>query len=336
MLMADDKTKPTIFLDKVSKSFITRQRPSGVKGLFSWGKKQVNQAVKGVSLTVSQGRIVGLIGPNGAGKTTLLKILTGIIHPDSGQVSVLGEIPHHRRPHFLQQIGFLMGNRNYLWWNLPAIDSYNLLKIIYQIPDDVFDQNLKLFSGFLDVGRYLYDKPIRELSLGERMRCQLLAVFLHLPKLVFLDEPTLGLDIIAQDKMRDFVKFYAARFKPTIVLTSHYLKDIEILAQQVVILNHGHILFNDSLSKLRSKVSTDKEIVFETILNDPGPVKTLIKKHKLSPYLQSINLPEITFIAPQPLASQLIQIITNNLPVSDIKISSIDIEVIIKRYFQNV
>ena len=324
---------PTIKVVNLTKTFVYRQRPYGIKGLFHWGTKHTKTALDDVSLTINSGEIVGLVGPNGAGKTTLLKILTGIIYPDTGKVSVLGFNPVHRPAQLLRQIGFLMGNRNHLWWNLPAIESYLLLKTIYQIPDSVFDRNLKDFSQFLQVGDYLYTKPVRELSLGERMRCQLLATFLHQPQIVFLDEPTLGLDIIAQDKMRDFIKYYASRFNPTIILTSHYLKDIDILTPRVVIINHGRILFDGPKIKLLNQIQSSKEVKFETTLNDPQLIHDFINKHHLTNLNYQIKLPEIIFYTSSDTIPKLIKLFSTALPITNITISHPDIETIIKRYF---
>lgn len=246
-----------IYLEDVSKIFkIHEKAPGFVASLKSlcnrkWIEKN---ALTSVNLKINPGEIVGLVGANGAGKTTLIKILTGIISPTSGTVNVMGFTPFERSINLRKQISLIMGQKAQLWWDLPAADCFELIKEIYEIPDDLFKKNLNELIEKLDVKSLLHIQ-IRRLSLGERMKMELIASLLHDPKVIFLDEPTIGLDITAQKAMRSFIQEYRKTKNPIIVLTSHYMEDIEQLCERIVVLRQGSIVYDGSLKKIKEYAS---------------------------------------------------------------------------------
>ncbi|MBC7327253.1 ABC transporter ATP-binding protein [bacterium] len=239
-----------------------------LKALFKRKYRDV-EALKGVSFTIEEGEFVGYIGPNGAGKTTTLKILSGILYPTKGEAKVLGFIPWERKAEFLKQISFVMGQKHQLWWDLPALESFLLNKEIYEIPSHLFYANLEELSSLLAV-EDLLKVPVRNLSLGERMKMELIASLLHSPRVLFLDEPTIGLDVVAQKEIRDFLKRFNKEHKTTIMLTSHYVRDIEALCERVLVLHRGEIIFEGSIKELTRRYSDDKllTITFEERVPD--------------------------------------------------------------------
>jgi ABC-2 type transport system ATP-binding protein len=234
------------------KTFRVHKKEPGLKGsvksLFSRNWQEVH-ALKGVDLDVEAGEIVGLVGANGAGKTTLVKALSGIIHPTAGTAEVLGFTPWHRKNAFRRQIALIMGQKAQLWWDLPAGDGFLLLREIYQIPKDAFRRNLDALVAALGIEEKL-TVQIRRLSLGERMKMELIAALLHAPKVVFLDEPTIGLDLTAQRAIREFILDYRRRESPAMILTSHYMEDIERLCKRIVLVAKGEIVYDGSLEAM--------------------------------------------------------------------------------------
>lgn len=229
-----------------------------IKSLF-YRKYYDVKAVDGVSFEIKEGELVGFIGPNGAGKTTTLKVLSGLLYPTYGDIRVLGYEPFIRQVDFQKQFSLVMGQKNQLWWDLPAMESFLLNKAIYEIPNDKFEQVLNELSEMLDVKEIL-KVQVRKLSLGQRMKCELIAVLLHSPKVLFLDEPTIGLDVVAQKNMRDFIKEYNEKFKATIILTSHYMADVKELCKRVLIINEGKILYDGLLERIVNKLAPYKVI----------------------------------------------------------------------------
>src|SRR3989344_1766063 len=215
-------------------------------------KYETVKAVDDVSFTVDAGELVGFIGPNGAGKTTTLKCLSGLLFPTSGVVRVLGYTPFERNHQYLKQISLVMGQKNQLWWDLPAQETFLLNKEIYEIPDDQYNKTLHELVELLDV-ESLLKVQVRKLSLGERMKMELIAALIHSPKVLFLDEPTIGLDVVMQKKMRDFINEYNSRRKATILLTSHYMDDVKELCDRVIIIDHGKLLFDGALDDIIKK-----------------------------------------------------------------------------------
>ena len=249
----------------LTKSYRVYKKREGLKesirGLFQREYSEV-RAVKGIDLDVQQGEFVAFLGPNGAGKTTTLKLLSGVINPTSGTAKVMGFVPWERKNEYRRQFALVMGQKNQLWWDLPAQESYRLQQQIYGVPKEQFDGTLAELTDLLDVGRLL-NQPVRELSLGERMKMELIAALLHSPEVLFLDEPTIGLDVIAQHNIQQFLRYYQEKRKITILLTSHYMKDVAALCKRVVIIARGQIEYDGSLSGIIDKFSGDKIITLQ-------------------------------------------------------------------------
>ena len=248
--------------DGLSKTFTTHRKDPGlwgsIRSLF-WREKVLKHAVRGATFRVGEGEIVGLVGANGAGKTTLVKMLAGIIHPTRGDARVLGFRPWERDNRFRRQIALIMGQKAQLWWDLPAADSFLLLREIYGIPDDRYRATLDYLARILDVASQL-TIPVRRLSLGERMKMELIAALLHGPRVVYLDEPTIGLDLTAQRAIRDFILAYREEHRPAMLLTSHYMEDIERLCRRLIILREGEIVYDGSLAGVVEKYADHKVV----------------------------------------------------------------------------
>lgn len=221
--------------------------------------KTTNRAVNELDVSIESGELVGFLGPNGAGKTTFLKIVSGIVHPTSGEARVLGFIPWQREYKYLRQISLVMGQKNQLWWDLPAMDSFRLLKEVYSITDGKFKRNLEMMIDILGMHN-IVNHRLRNMSLGERMKCELTACFLHDPKVIFLDEPTIGLDVITAQSIRKFIQQINQEKKCTIILTSHYMGDIETLCKRVIIINHGAKIYDGEFSALIDKYAPERII----------------------------------------------------------------------------
>lgn len=254
-----------IIVDGLSKNFTYTKKETGlknsVKNLFHT-EKHIKHAVKGISFQLEKGEIVGFLGPNGAGKTTTLKMLSGIMHPTNGKVSVLGYTPWERKNAFKKQISIVLGQKNQLWWDLPANESLFLNKCIYKIEDKRYNNLIDELSELLQV-KDLLGIQVRNLSLGERMKMELIAALIHGPKVLFLDEPTIGLDIVAQKTIREFLKEYNRKEQTTILLTSHYMNDIEDLCQRAIVINHGDLVYDGNLKEINKKMNNKKIFQFQ-------------------------------------------------------------------------
>jgi ABC-2 type transport system ATP-binding protein len=247
---------------QLTKTFRVHHKEPGLKGSVAglFRRKWIDKhALKGVSLYIGPGEIVGLVGANGAGKTTLVKALAGIIHPTSGHATVLGYTPWQRKNEFRRQIALIMGQKAQLWWDLPAADCFLILREIYKVPPHEFKKNLDFLTNALGVQNQLKTQ-IRKLSLGERMKLELIAALLHQPKAVFLDEPTIGLDFTAQRAIREFLLDYRQRRRPAMILTSHYMEDIETLCERIVIIREGEFVYDGPLSRIVREVAGSKII----------------------------------------------------------------------------
>jgi len=320
-----------IIVDNLVKNFeVTEKEPGltgAIKSLVSPKKKEVH-ALKGVSFTIQPGELVGFIGPNGAGKTTTLKTLSGLLYPTSGFVEVLEFDPWERKPEFLKQISLVMGQKNQLWWDLPAIETFELNKAIYEIPTHFYQENLKELVELLDLEKLL-ETPVRKLSLGQRMRMELTAALLHKPKVLFLDEPTIGLDLIAQQKMRDFIYNYNSKYGATILLTSHNMDDLVDLARRVIVINEGHILFDGALEELVTKYAKEK-IIKATLSKEDGiaDIEKIGKVKKLA-------FPQVILSVPRAACAVAASELLQNFPVDDLTIEEIPIEDVIRKAFKS-
>jgi ABC-2 type transport system ATP-binding protein len=320
---------PVISVSSLTKNYSVHKKTPGFKGtlqsLFKRTYEQV-KAVQGISFELEEGEIVGFIGPNGAGKTTTLKCLSGLLYPTKGEVRVLGFTPYLRDHAYLKQISLIMGQKNQLWWDLPALDTFLLLKEIYGIPENSYQSVLADLTKRLEVEEFLHI-PVRKLSLGQRMKMELIASLLHSPKVLFLDEPTIGLDVVMQQAIRKFLKEYNEAYHATILLTSHYMGDVEALCKRVIVINHGQILYDGLLLDLIKthapykviKVIFDKKVVEKDIADFEGTVK--------------FDFPEWEILVKQKDANTTASQILKELPVEDITIEDPGIEDVISRFF---
>jgi ABC-2 type transport system ATP-binding protein len=256
---------PAVRVERLNKTFLVPERDAGLraaaKSLVRRRHREV-RAVDDISFELGRGEIVGFLGPNGAGKTTTLKMLSGLLYPTAGEALVLGHVPSRRERAFLRRITLVMGNRNQLQWDLPALDSYELNRAIYRIPRSDFGPLRDELIELLDVGD-LVRKPVRNLSLGERMKVEIVGSLLHRPEVLFLDEPTIGLDVTMQRRIREFVAEYNRRFEATVLLTSHYMADVVALCRRVVVIHHGRILFDGPLARLGDEFEAFKTLTVE-------------------------------------------------------------------------
>src|SRR6201981_1249911 len=266
---------PHMYVHDLCKDFRTCRRREGVWGsiqnLFVRDYRTV-AAVDRVGFSIERGEMVGYIGPNGAGKSTTIKMLTGILVPTSGQIRVNNYVPFRQRRQYVKTIGVVFGQRTQLWWDIAVIESFKLLRRIYDVPQRDFDARMEHFNEILGISDYLHT-PVRKLSLGERMRCDLAAALLHNPPLLFLDEPTIGLDVVAKDHIRQFLRAVHERFRTTVLLTTHDLDDIEELCRRIMIIDHGALLYDGPLAQLQQTVVDTKQVKF--VLRDKEQAASL-------------------------------------------------------------
>lgn len=318
-----------ISVSHLSKHYQTFQKEAGfwgsVRSLVS-RKHSTVKAISDISFDVHEGELVGFIGPNGAGKTTTLKCLSGLLYPTGGHVSVLGYTPFERKNAFLKQISLVMGQKNQLWWDLPAQETFFLNKEIYEVPDAQYKKTLGDLVELLEV-EPLLKVQVRKLSLGERMKMELIAALIHSPKVLFLDEPTIGLDVVMQKTLRDFIESYNKLQKSTILLTSHYMEDVRQLARRVIIIDHGKILYDGKLDSLVRKFAKHKllSVVLETYV---APEK-LAEVGELLEYQFPKAVIKVSRSASNVAAAQLLQ----KFPVDDLNIEEPDIEDVIRDVF---
>ena len=316
-----------IAVSELSKHYAVPEREAGLRAAAkSLVKRQTRlvRAVEAISFNVEPGEIVGFLGPNGAGKTTTLKMLSGLLYPTHGAAEVLGHIPHRRERAFLRQITLVMGQRNQLIWDIPMIDSLERNRAVYRISRGDYRETLDELTELLDL-EPLLPKPVRNLSLGERMKCEIAAALLHRPKVLFLDEPTIGLDVSMQRRIRSFVEDYNRMHGATVLLTSHYMADVEALCKRVVVIHHGRILFDGALSDLVTRFSPHKTIVVE--LETEGD--------DLSPYGDVVEAAGLRYSLRVPKAAtpQVTARILGDLPVLDLTVEDPPIEEVIEQVF---
>lgn len=322
---------PIINVENLSKIYTIAVKKPGIKGtlthFFHRSYREV-KAVQDISFTIEAGEMVGFLGPNGAGKTTTLKMLTGLIHPSRGFVQVAGYVPFRRQVGFLQKISLVMGQKQQLLWDLPALDSLRINAAVYNIPDKIFQQRLDELTQMLSLQEKL-TQPVRKLSLGERMKAELLAALIHHPQVLFLDEPTLGLDINAQAAVREFLREYNRRYQATILLTSHYMADITALCKRVLLIHQGNLMYDGSLEGLLERFAPYREVKVELAY----PVAAV----KLAEFgeIEAIEGQEVRFLVRREKLTGVIAQILAQLEVLDLSVNDPPIEEVIGRLFRS-
>jgi ABC-2 type transport system ATP-binding protein len=326
---------PIIEVRELSKEFRTFRRREGVLGALQnlFVREYVTvRAVDRVSLSIEPGEMVGYIGANGAGKSTTIKMLTGILVPSSGQVTAYGYVPYRDRRRYTHHIGVVFGQRTQLWWDIAVIESFKLLKEIYRVPDPDYRRRVGFFSEILNLGEYLHT-PVRKLSLGERMRCDLAASLLHNPPLLFLDEPTIGLDVVAKDRIREFLKEINRSERTTVLLTTHDLSDIEELSKRIIIIDKGRILFDGDLEQMKKRLAKYNQVKF--FLKDRSQVGRLAQIQTNGIVAERVD--ELTYLMrfdrEQHSSAEVIRQIVNTLQVRDLFVEEEPIEEIVKRIY---
>jgi len=320
---------PIILAENLTRAFVTFQRGEGLRGaLRSFVRRETKQkvAVDGVSFRVEAGELVGFLGPNGAGKTTTLKLLSGILHPTSGSATVLGHVPWRREADFLRRMAIVMGQKNQLWWDLPAQDSFLLNRDIYQIPERDFRAKLQELTDLFELGD-LTSQPLRKLSLGERMKCELVGSLLHSPRVLFLDEPTIGLDVVTQKRLREFIREYTRQTGITTILTSHYMRDIEELCERAVIIDSGRLIHDGRLADLVERYATYK--IIEVRLEQPVPAESLARFGEVV----EANGSRASIRVPRDRVPAVAADLLATLPVADIGIEAVTAEEVIRQLF---
>ncbi len=293
-------------------------------------------AVDGINLSVERGEFIGYIGPNGAGKSTTIKMLTGILMPTSGEITANGFRPYQDRTRYTKGIGVVFGQRTQLWWDIAVIESFKLLRRIYDVTEEDFNERMKMFRTLLDLDEFLHS-PVRKLSLGQRMRCDIAAALLHYPPILFLDEPTIGLDLVAKDRIREFLKEINRTMNTTILLTTHDLSDIEELCRRIVIIDHGRLIYDGTLEGLRHRLGRINQI--NVHLEDRRGALSLDQVFAAGNGIQWEHLDELTYRVrynrEQVSSAEIIRKIVNEVPVRDIYIEAQPIEEIIKKIYSD-
>jgi len=317
--------------DRLAKQFHVNRHHRGVWGsvrnLFS-REYRVVKAVDGISFTIDRGELVGYLGPNGAGKSTTIKMLAGLLVPSGGEVVVNGRIPWRERREHVQGLGAVFGQRTTLWWDLPVIESLQLLKHIYRVPARRFQDNLETFEALLDLGPFL-DTPVRSLSLGQRMRADLCAALLHDPPLLFLDEPTIGLDVVAKERIRRFIRHVKEERGTTVLLTTHDLADVQKLCERVLIIDRGRLLYDGNLDTLQQQFGGKRELVvefaevYETV-EIAGATVADRRERQVTYHFERNALS----------ASQLINRLSRRYRITDLAVREPDVEATIRRIYE--
>ncbi len=328
---------PTVWARDLAKTFHVPEREAGVAAALRslvHRRTRAVAAVQGVTFRIEPGEVVGFLGPNGAGKTTTLKMLSGLLHPTSGHAAVLGHVPWRRERALLSRITLVMGNRNQLQWDLPALDSFALQAAIYRLPLPAYQRHRDDLVALMGV-ESLVTKPVRNLSLGERMKMEIIAALLHQPQVLFLDEPTIGLDITAQRTLRSFVAEYNRRTGATVLLTSHYMADVTALCRRVLVIHHGTLRYDGDLAGLAEQFAATKTL---GITLDPAAVDAgRAADDALAAYGDVIarDGAKVTLQVPRSAASAVAARVLSELPVADLTIEDPPIDDVIARVFES-
>jgi ABC-2 type transport system ATP-binding protein len=321
---------PIIEIDNLVKSYRVYQKREGlraaIQGLFHRQYRTV-EAVQGISLRVEQGEFVAFLGPNGAGKTTTLKLLSGVIYPTSGSARVMGYTPWERSNAYRRRFALVMGQKNQLWWDLPSQESFRLHQQIYRIDPISFQKTLDELTELLSV-RTLLGRPVRELSLGERMKMELIAALLHSPEVLFLDEPTIGLDVVAQHNIQQFLRFYQEERRITILLTSHYMKDVAALCRRVIVINDGVIQFDGSLSQIVDDFSTTRLVRLRLA---EGQSADGLDRYA---QVESIELPKVTLRCQRTNVAKILARVLDDFQIEDVAVEDPPLEEVISKLYQ--
>lgn len=321
-----------IKFENICKNFKVPQKAEGrfkmIKNFFC-RKHRIIEALKDVSFSIEEGEIVGYIGPNGAGKSTTIKIMSGILTPTSGTCVIDGLVPWQNRKTFVKNIGVVFGQRSQLWWDVPVIDSFELLKDIYKIPDDKYKETLQLLNSALNI-EDLLGRPLRQLSLGQKMKCELAASLLHRPKILFLDEPTIGLDAVTKLAVRDFIKYINKEWGTTIILTTHDMNDIEALTNKIILIGKGRILYQGSFERIKEKYSDEKtiEVEFAKDYNKVSLAGYKVIEHNLR-FATLKTLPNTKFHT-----TDFINQISKKYEVVDFQVSSLSVDEILAKLYK--
>ena len=294
-----------IMVQGIRKYYKIAKRDKGLSASLQYlfnRKYEIKKAVDEVSFSIKRGEIVGFIGPNGAGKSTTIKILSGILYPDAGDVKIKGFIPYRQRKQYVKHIGVVFGQKSQLNWDLPLIESFELMKFIYRIPQKKYEENLKLFTELLDMADFI-NQPVRQLSLGQRMRGDIVAALLHSPEIVFLDEPTIGLDVVAKEKIREFIRYINEEEQTTIIFTTHDMQDIEKVCNRLIIIDQGKKIYDGSIGQIKNRYANSKtiEILLE---NDEKEIQTFdLNKAPLNTVMENLfaqkNIKDISICEPE-------------------------------------
>lgn len=315
------------------KEFKVARRKEGpfaaLRTLFS-REYDIRVAVDDVSFTIKRGELVGYIGPNGAGKSTTIKMLTGILVPTAGEVRVRGVVPYQRRVENARQIGVVFGQRTQLWWDLPTVESFELLRHIYKVPRDRYQKNMDLFRELLGLDEFL-NTPVRQLSLGQRMRADLAAALLHDPEIVYLDEPTIGLDVVAKERIREFIRTINRERGVTVILTTHDMQDIEKLCERMILIDHGRVIYDGPVAQIKERYGKHRTLVVE--LEPNGPVGDIaVEGAEL--VRRDGNRIWLRFNRDELSASELIARVSTRCAIRDLTVEEPQIEGIIARIYQ--
>ncbi|MBO9314560.1 MAG: ATP-binding cassette domain-containing protein [Chloroflexus sp.] len=319
----------TIEVRNLRKYYQIHRKGVGLRGslqAFIRRRYETVKAVDGIDFTIDSGEMVGFLGPNGAGKTTTLKVLAGLLHPTAGEVQVLGYTPFERKTAFLKQITLVMGQKQQLLWDLPAIETFEVNRVIFEVPVHEYRRMLNELTDLLELGDLL-NKQVRKLSLGERMKCELAAALLHRPQVLFLDEPTIGLDVTMQARVREFVAEYNRRYGATVLLTSHYMADVTALCRRVIVINHGRLLYDGNLQRMVEQVAPHK--IIHLTLHQPIALETLNRYGEVQRY----DGLEVELKVPRYETSRIGAQLLSELPVADVNIAEPPIEEIISEVF---